>query len=504
MLYSLTALPSLGFVARAVVESPQPVNARGALGSVTMGYGGPKVVVTGIGTLTSLGTDPETFFENLLEGKCGIGPMKRFDPKKYKPVPEISSEVQDFDVDDWLAAKEGRSFNAKDYDRYVQFGLAASTYALKDGALDTSSISNKNRFGCFIASGAGGIGKVEESYRNLVTTGEGDVVGPDPLGVSNTASSIVASEVEANGPNMNFVSACASGTHALGEAYRVIAMGDADVMLAGGTEACITPLTVAGFTSMRAMCTTGNDSPQTASRPFDADRSGFVMGEGAGVLLLESEEHALARGAKIYCELAGYNANCDAFHITAPHPEGEGMSACLLGALDNAGLQYDDVDYINAHGTSTPLNDKFETLAYRVAFKEHAPKIKISSTKGAIGHLLGAAGGVEAAICCKVLEKNQIPPTINYNTPDPDCDLDYVPNVKYVPDRELEVAISDNLGFGGHNAALVFKRYRGSDAAAAPEPAAAKAETPKAEAAAASGGSDGPAPPEGFEWGVSA
>ena len=276
------------------------------------------------------------------------------------------------------------------------------------------------------------------------------MVGPDPLGVSNTASSIVASEVEANGPNMNFVSACASGTHALGEAYRVIAMGDADVMLAGGTEACITPLTVAGFTSMRAMCTTrGDDSPQTASRPFDADRSGFVMGEGAGVLLLESEEHAKARGAKIYCELAGYNANCDAFHITAPHPEGEGMSACLLGALDNAGLKYDDVDYINAHGTSTPLNDKFETLAYRVAFKEHAPKIKISSTKGAIGHLLGAAGGVEAAICCKVLEKNQIPPTINYNTPDPDCDLDYVPNVKYVPDRELEVAIWTTWALAG-------------------------------------------------------
>jgi len=236
-------------------------------------------------------------------------------------------------------------------------------------------------------------------------------------------------------------------------------LGEADVMLAGGTEAAITELGYAGFTSMRAMRTDANDSPQTASRPFDANRAGFVMGEGAGVLVLESEEHAKARGARIYCELAGYSANCDAFHITAPHPEGEGMANCLLAAISSAGIAPSDVDYINAHGTSTPLNDKFETMAYKRAFGDHAYKLKISSTKGAIGHLLGAAGGVEAAICCKVLHSNSIPPTINFETRDPDCDLDYVPNHKFVAEEPLNVAVSDNLGFGGHNAALVFKRY---------------------------------------------
>ena len=265
-----------------------------------------------------------------------------------------------------------------------------------------------------------------------------------------------------DGCNGAQVSACATGTHALGEALKYIQLGEADVMLAGGTEAAITALGFAGFTSMRAMCTDGNDSPQTASRPFDASRAGFVMGEGAGVLLLESEEHALARGARIYCEIAGYAANCDAFHITAPHPEGEGMADCLAAAMSNAGVVPTDVQYINAHGTSTPLNDKFETMAYKRVFGDHAHKIKISSTKGAIGHLLGAAGGVEAAICCKVLETNSVPPTINYETPDPDCDLDYVPNHKFVSDEPIEVAMSDNLGFGGHNAALVFKKYPAS------------------------------------------
>merc|ERR1719454_1488805 len=308
----------------------------------------------------------------------------------------------------------------------------------------------KSRFGVIVGSAFGGMETFETQTLNL---NKGKKISPFciPALLGNTASGIVGIELGAQGPNFGVASACAAGSHAIGEALRFMQNGEADIMITGGSEAAITPLSYAGFCAMKAMNSKFNDSPKKASRPFDADRAGFVMGEGAGVLLLESEEHAKARGAKIYCELAGYNANCDAFHITAPHPEGEGMSACLLNALDNAGLKYDDVDYINAHGTSTPLNDKFETLAYRVAFKEHAPKIKISSTKGAIGHLLGAAGGVEAAICCKVLEKNQVPPTINYNTPDPDCDLDYVPNTKYVPDHDLQVAISDNLGFGGHN-----------------------------------------------------
>jgi len=425
--------------------------------NVRMGGSGDskrKVVVTGLGTFTSLGHDADTFFNNLLEGKCGIGPVTLFD--KEKAQIQIASEVKDFDVNEYWTPKE-----AKRYDRYTHLAMAAAKTAMADGALDASTVDSR-RFGVLVGSGVGGLQAVEESCRILFNKGP-KRISPFllPSIIGNTAGSMIAIELGAKGPNFGVVSACATGTHALGEALKYIQQGEADVMLAGGTEAAITALGFAGFTSMRAMCTTGNDSPQTASRPFDANRAGFVMGEGAGVLLLESEEHARARGARIYCELAGYAANCDAFHITAPHPEGEGMADCLSSAMSSAGVAPTDVQYINAHGTSTPLNDKFETMAYKRVFGDHAHQIKISSTKGAIGHLLGAAGGVEAAICCKVLETSQVPPTINYETPDPDCDLDYVPNQKYVSEEPLEVAISDNLGFGGHNAALVFKRYRG-------------------------------------------
>jgi len=394
----------------------------------------------------------DTFFDNLIEGKCGIKTVTRFDPD-LSPI-KIASEVQNFDPTDYWEAKD-----AKRYDRYAHLAMAAAKMAMKDASLDHTSVDG-HRFGVLIGSGVGGLETVEESCRILFNKGPRRITPfllPSIIG--NTAGSMVAIALGAKGPNFGVVSACATGTHAIGEALRSLQLGEADVMLAGGSEAAITPLGFAGFASMRAMCTTGNDSPETASRPFDADRAGFVMGEGAGVLLLETEEHALARGAKIYCELAGYAANCDAHHITAPHPEGEGMANCLSSAIASAGLETTDVDYINAHGTSTPLNDKFETLAYKRVFGDHAKKMKVSSTKGAIGHLLGAAGGVEAAICCKVLQSSTIPPTINYKTPDPDCDLDYVPNVKYVSDEPLEVAISDNLGFGGHNAALVFKRH---------------------------------------------
>jgi len=349
--------------------------------------------------------------------------------------------------------------DAKRYDRYSHFAMGAAKLAMADAGLHKDDVDSK-RFGVLIGSGVGGLEAVETSCRILFDKGPRRITPfllPSLIG--NTAGAMVAIELGAKGPNYGIVSACATGTHALGEAMRCIQLGDADVMLAGGTEAAITPLGYAGFSSMRAMCTTGNDSPQTASRPFDADRSGFVMGEGAGVLLLETEEHAKARGARIYCELAGYAANCDAHHITAPHPEGEGMADCLHSAMEAAGVAPADVDYINAHGTSTPLNDKFETMAYKRVFGEHAASLKVSSTKGAIGHLLGAAGGVEAAVCCKVLQTGSIPPTINLDTPDPDCDLDYVPNTKFVSETPLQVAISDNLGFGGHNAALVFKRY---------------------------------------------
>jgi len=415
-----------------------------------------KVVVTGLGTFTSLGHNAEEFFDNLIAGECGIDTVSLFDPELSSI--KIASEVKNFDVTKYWAEKVARR-----YDRYAHFGMAAAKTAVEDAGLDLEEVNSK-RFGVLIGSGVGGLEAVEESCRILSTKGPKRITPfllPSIIG--NTGTSMVAIELGAKGPNFGIVSACATGTHSIGEAMKYIKYGDADVMLAGGTEATVTPLGFAGFASMRAMCTTGNESPKTASRPFDSKRGGFIMGEGAGVLLLESEEHALARGAKIYCELAGYAANCDAHHITAPHPEGEGMADCLLSALESAGLQVEDVDYINAHGTSTPLNDKFETMAYKRAFGEHAAKLKISSTKGAIGHLLGAAGGVEAAVCCKVLEKGVIPPTINLDDPDPECDLDYVPNVKYVSPTPIEVAISDNLGFGGHNAALVFKRYPSSE-----------------------------------------
>jgi len=405
-------------------------------------------------TLTSLSGDGsvDTFFNNLLEGKCGIGPLTRFDAEHH--AVKIASEVPDFDVTPFWAIKE-----AKRYDRHIHFAMAASKMALSDAALDETTLEPK-RFGVLVGTGAGGMETVEAATKTLYEKGEKRIT-PFllPSIILNTATSMVAMKLGAMGPNYGIVSACATATHALGEALRKIQQGEADVMLAGGTEAAVTPLTVAGFTSMRAMCTTSNDSPQTASSPFDTKRCGFVMGEGAGVLVLETEEHALARGARIYAEIAGYGATCDAHHITSPHPEGEGMCECLRLAMDAAGVTPGEVGYVNAHGTSTPLNDKFETLAYKRAFGDHASAIKISSTKGATGHLLGAAGGVEAAVACKVLQTSQVPPTINLHDPDPECDLDYVPNKKFVSETPINVAISDNLGFGGHNAALVFKRY---------------------------------------------
>lgn len=453
------ALLLMASLSRSVRVLPTSVAARGARCAVrrttaimSAADGKRKVVVTGLGTFSSLGHDAHTFFNNLLDGKCGIDRVTLFDEELAQV--KIASEVKDFDVSQYWEPK-----SAKRYDRYTHLAMAAAKTCMADGALDASTV-NAKRFGCLIGSGVGGLEAVEESCRILFNKGPKRITPfllPSIIG--NTATSMIAIELGAKGPNFGVVSACATGTHAIGEALKYIQSGEADVMLAGGTEAAVTALGFAGFTSMRAMCTTANDSPQTASRPFDADRAGFVMGEGAGVLLLEEEEHAKARGARIYCELAGYAANCDAYHITAPHPEGEGMADCLRAAVASSGAHMEDVDYINAHGTSTPYNDKFETMAYKRAFGEHASKLKISSTKGAIGHLLGAAGGVEAAICCKVLETGEIPPTINYKTPDPECDLDYVPNTKYVSERPLNMAISDNLGFGGHNAALVFKRY---------------------------------------------
>merc|ERR1719454_1768525 len=316
----------------------------------------------------------------------------------------------------------------------------------------------KSRFGVIVGSAFGGMETFETQTLNL---NKGKKVSPFciPALLGNTASGIVGIELGAQGPNFGVASACAAGSHAIGEAMRFMQNGEADIMITGGSEAAITPLSFGGFCAMKAMCSSYNENPKQASRPFDADRAGFVMGEGAGVLLLETEEHAKARGAKIYCELAGYAATCDAHHITTPHPEGAGLSTCLANALDAAGVAPSDVEYINAHGTSTAYNDKFETMAIKTVFGEHAKDLRISSTKSMTGHTLGAAGGIEAVIAAKVMQTGVVPPTINYETPDPECDLNYVPNTAQTLPSKPKAAISDNLGFGGHNAALVFKAY---------------------------------------------
>ena len=409
-----------------------------------------RVVVTGIGVITSLGNDIDTFFNHLLEGKSGIKPIERFDISEY--ASKIGGEITDFDAAAFMDPKE-----VKRSDRYTHYAVAASKQALTDASLDPSTLDSE-RFGVIVGSGIGGMETIQEQSWRLKERGPRKV-SPFmiPSLIGNIASGVVAIEVGARGPNFSVVSACSTGTHALGEALHTIRRGEADIMIAGGSEAAITELGYGGFCAMRAMSTEFNDEPQRASRPFDAKRDGFVMGEGAGVMILESEAHAKARGAKIYAELLGYAASCDAYHITSPDVEGRGLALCLNNALKYSGLQPTDVDYINAHGTSTPYNDNFETKAVKKVFGEHAYKLAMSSTKSMTGHLLGAAGGIEAAAAVKAIETGWVPPTINYEHPDPECDLDYVPNTK----RQLDVkiAMSNNLGFGGHNATVVFKRF---------------------------------------------
>lgn len=409
----------------------------------------PKVVVTGIGVLTSIGTGIEEYWSSLLKGQSGISKVTRFDASEY-PC-QVASEINNFDPKDYMDAKE-----VKRNDRYSHFAMAASKLAIKDGSLDTTKVQ-PDRFGVLIGSGIGGMETIETQSRRLI---EGGIrkVSPFmiPSLISNMATGIVAIEVGAKGPNFGIVSACATGSHAIGTAFDLLRLGYADVMLAGGSEAAITALGFAGFCNMKAMSTQYNQTPQQASRPFDKNRDGFIMGEGAGVLILETLEHAQKRGARIYCELAGYAASCDAYHITSPDPEGTGLAACLSNALKNAALPPESVGYINAHGTSTPYNDKFETLSIKRVFGEKAKTIPVSSTKSMTGHLLGAAGGIEAAAAIMSITKNEIPPTINYEEPDPECDLDYVPNTKRR--ANVSVAVSNNLGFGGQNATLVFKK----------------------------------------------
>lgn len=407
-----------------------------------------RVVVTGMGVIASLGHNVDDFWANLLAGKCGVNRVTLFDAKDH--TCQIGAEVRDFDATKLMDPKEVRR-----NDRYTHFGFCAAKQAAADAKLDMSK-EDPDRVGVIIGSGIGGMLTIENQHKILMERGPRKV-SPFmiPSLISNMCSGLVAIELGARGPNFSIVSACATATHAIGESLRMIRGGEADVMVCGGAEASITPLAYAGFCSMKAM-STNNDNPQQASRPFDLNRDGFIMAEGSGILVLESLEHALARGARIYCEIAGYAATCDAFHITSPDPEGKGLSLAMSRSLHDARIAPTEVDYINAHGTSTPYNDKFETLAIKKVFGDHARKVLISSTKSMTGHLLGAAGGVEAIVSVKAIQTGEIPPTINLNTPDPDCDLDYVPNVKR--SARVNTVMSDNLGFGGQNAALIFRR----------------------------------------------
>ena len=409
-----------------------------------------RVVITGIGTVTNYGDGVESFWEKLLAAQSGIDSVKSFDTTDYPS--KIGSECLHFDPSLYMDPKEARR-----NDRYTQLAVAASRLALKDASLEDTSKLDADRFGVLIGSGIGGMLTIQTQSRRLYEGGPRKV-SPFmiPSLIANIASGVVAIEVGARGPNYGIVSACASGTHSIGESFHMLRDGESDVMLAGGSEAAITELGYAGFCSMKAMSTSYNDTPTTASRPFDKGRDGFVMGEGSGVLVMETLEHAQSRGATIYCEIAGYSATCDAHHITSPDPEGKALGAAICSVVDEADIQPEDVSYINAHGTSTTYNDKFETGAIKKALGEAAYNLAVSSTKGMTGHLLGAAGGIESAVCALSIRDGKIPPTINYNEPDPDCDLDYVPNE--MRETDVSVAICNNLGFGGHNATLLFKK----------------------------------------------
>jgi 3-oxoacyl-[acyl-carrier-protein] synthase II len=406
-----------------------------------------RVVVTGLGVVTSIGHDVDTFWSSLVAGRCGVQRVTLFDPAEF--ACQIGAEVRD-----WEAAQHMDPKEARRNDRYTHFGFVAAKQAVKDSALDLNR-EDGDRVGVMIGSGIGGMYTFESQLKVLAERGPRKVSPfTIPSLIGNMCSGLVAIEIGARGPNFGLVSACATGTHAIGEAAHAIRRGDVDVMVAGGSEAAITPFAYASFCSMKAM-STRNDSPQTASRPFDKNRDGFIMGEGSGILVLESLEHARARGARIYCELAGYAATCDAYHITQPDPEGKGLSMAMKRALASAAVSPDAVDYINAHGTSTPYNDKFETLAIKKVFGAHASKVAVSSTKSMTGHLLGAAGGIESIISVKTIQTGVIAPTINLQEPDPECDLDYVPNV--ARQANVKTVLSNNLGFGGQNAAVVFR-----------------------------------------------
>ena len=408
-----------------------------------------RVVITGMGALTPIGNDVSTFWNNAKSGKLGIDFITLID-KDLIDV-KIAAEVKDFDPDTLIGKKE-----SKRLDRFAQFGLVASDEAIKDSGIDLEK-EDLDRFGVMLGSGIGGFETIETECTKIAT-GKSKRVSPFfvPMTIINLGAGNVAIKYGLKGPCTSAVTACATGTNNIGDAFRTIKHGYADVMLAGGAEAPITRLGVSGFGSMKAL--NSDNNPSKASIPFDKDRSGFVMGEGAGLVVLESLEHAEARGTNIIAEIVGYGSTCDAYHITSPAPDGSGAAKAMKDAIDEAGIKPEDVSYINAHGTSTPLNDQFETAAIKKAFGETAYKVPISSTKSMTGHLLGAAGAIEAIICAKALQEGFIPPTIGYETKDEELDLDYVPNVGRK--KELEYALTNSLGFGGHNATLLLKKWK--------------------------------------------
>ncbi|TVX97709.1 beta-ketoacyl-ACP synthase II [Cohnella terricola] len=410
-----------------------------------------RVVVTGMGVVTALGSDLPTFWNNLLEGKSGVSQIEAFDTTDY--TTKIAAEIKGFDPSLYnIDKKESRKM-----DRFVQFGVAASQLAIEDAKLEIGANADPERVGVIVGSGIGGLGTWEDQHTTLMEKGPRRV-SPFfiPMMIANMASGQISMITGAKGPNTAAVSACATGTHSIGDSFKMIQRGDADVMICGGAEATIRPIGMAGFCAMRAM-STRNDEPEKASRPFDVDRDGFVMGEGAGVLILESLEHAQARGARIYAEVIGYGMSGDAYHMTDPDPDG--AARCMKKAINDAGIEPATIQYINAHGTSTGAGDKSETTAIKKTFGDHAYKVAVSSTKSMTGHLLGAAGGVEAVILGLTLQNGTIPPTINLDNPDPECDLDYVPNKPRKAD--VQVALSNSFGFGGHNATIIMRKFEG-------------------------------------------
>jgi 3-oxoacyl-[acyl-carrier-protein] synthase II len=415
-------------------------------------YSERRVVITGLGAVTPLGNDVETMWTNLLQGQCGIDRITHFDPAPFDT--QIAGEVKNFDPSAAFPSPK----DARRSDRFAQFGVSAAHQALIDSGLDLDKV-NRDEVGVFIGSGIGGLETTEDQHTILLSKGPSRL-SPFmiPMLILNMASGFFSMFYKLRGPNVATCSACATSTHAIGEAWRTLKMGDAQVMFAGGSEATIVPIGIGGFCAMKAM-STRNDEPKRASRPFDADRDGFVMGEGAGVVVLENLAHAKARGARIYAELVGYGNTADANHMTAPAPFGEGAARCMKMALRHAGLAPAGISYINAHGTSTPQGDIAETQAIKSVFGEHARNLAVSSTKGATGHMLGAAGATELVICVKAIERDVVPPTINLEKPDPECDLDYVPHTA----REMKVnaIVNNSFGFGGHNATVVARKFVG-------------------------------------------